>query len=164
MPEFRRVYQSRALFHSSYLSSAFYHDPEMRREVSEHTEQARVKREVWRELGPVLLTDILINWLSKKMELSYYFFQLWFKRGKLSTYLPCYQKRILHSSLLVCTGGTWFMNSLQRWGSVWVLPLCCRGSLHSGILIFLWSTSLLVELGVMYLAQILWITLLIPGA
>lgn len=46
MPEFRQVYQSRALFHSSYVSSAFYHDPEIRQEVSEHIELACVKTEV----------------------------------------------------------------------------------------------------------------------
>ena len=57
------------------------------------------------------------------------------------------------------------MNSLQKRGSVWVLPsVCCPGTLHGGMLVALWSTSLLIEMGAIYLAQSVQITLLISCA
>lgn len=57
------------------------------------------------------------------------------------------------------------MSSLQKRGSVWVLlSVCYRGTLHGWMLVALWSTSLLIEMGAVHLAQSVQITLVISCA
>lgn len=92
------------------------------------------------------MTNILVNWLAKKVELSCCLFQLWFKHSQLSTLLATLlseKESSLQHLCEVCDSGI-----VSKTGAV-----CCRGTLCGGMLVAAWSTSLLTGMGTIHLSQ-----------